>query len=390
MSTAPGCVQTYDPEVISPADEFPLHQSPRPIAEPATSDRNFYDRCYFNAHDATGEVFLVTGLGVYPNQGVIDAYATVAHAGEQATVRMSDALGSDRLDQRVGPYSIEVIEPLHRVRVRCDADRLGSHPIGFDLEWTGSFPVVQEQPHVMRKGHRVILDACRFAQLGLWSGELRLSGERIAVEAERWMGNRDRSWGIRPVGPADPSDRGDAEMPPDWGMWWVYCPLRFDDVAVIVILQEDGNGFRTLNDALLVHTDGTTEQLGWPRVMVDYVPGSRTVASARIAADGPQGVTTIDVTSVGSVALNAGPGYGGDPQWTHGLWKGRHWLDSSTVRMDDPTVAAMLPFATVDHVVEATLVSPDGTVRRGAGMFEHMSIGAHRPSGFDDLSAVGS
>ena len=46
----------------------------------ATSDRNFYDRCYFNAHDRTGDIFLVTGLGVYPNLGVIDAYATRAHA----------------------------------------------------------------------------------------------------------------------------------------------------------------------------------------------------------------------------------------------------------------------------------------------------------------------
>ena len=51
-----------------------------------TSDRNFYDRCYFNAHDRTGNVFLITGLGVYPNLGVTDAYATVRIGDRQWAV----------------------------------------------------------------------------------------------------------------------------------------------------------------------------------------------------------------------------------------------------------------------------------------------------------------
>lgn len=33
--------------MISPLDEYPLHQIPQPIAWPGTSDRNFYDRSYF-------------------------------------------------------------------------------------------------------------------------------------------------------------------------------------------------------------------------------------------------------------------------------------------------------------------------------------------------------
>ena len=43
----------------------------------ASSDRNAYDRYYFNATDRTGEVFLITGFGVYPNLGVVDAFATL-------------------------------------------------------------------------------------------------------------------------------------------------------------------------------------------------------------------------------------------------------------------------------------------------------------------------
>src|SRR5215218_7062254 len=122
-----------------PLDEYPLHQAPLSMAYPTTSDRNFYDRCYFNAHDRTGNLFLITGLGVYPNLGVIDAYATLRTGDEQVAVRMSDALGTDRLDQKVGPYRIEVVEPLEKIRIICDAAEQG---LGFDLTWDGSFPAV--------------------------------------------------------------------------------------------------------------------------------------------------------------------------------------------------------------------------------------------------------
>ena len=56
--------------MVSPLDEYPIHQVPLPVTWAGTSDRNFYDRCYFNAHDRTGDVFLVTGVGDYPNLGV--------------------------------------------------------------------------------------------------------------------------------------------------------------------------------------------------------------------------------------------------------------------------------------------------------------------------------
>jgi hypothetical protein len=68
-----------------------------------TSDRNVYDRCIFQGHDRTGEVMFITGLGVYPNLGVIDAYATLRQGRKQVAVRASDALADDDgLAQTVG------------------------------------------------------------------------------------------------------------------------------------------------------------------------------------------------------------------------------------------------------------------------------------------------
>src|SRR5579884_702144 len=143
-----GSVTSPDPSVgfvPHPLDEYPIHQAPLSMRYVTSSDRNFYDRCYFNAHDRTGDIFLVTGLGVYPNLGVTAAYVTVKRGGRQWTVRCSDALG-DRLQQRVGPYRIDVLEPLERIRIVCDA---AEHGIAMNLEWQGSFPAVDEPRHLV-------------------------------------------------------------------------------------------------------------------------------------------------------------------------------------------------------------------------------------------------
>ena len=120
-----------------PLDEYPIHQAPLSLRYVASSDRNFYDRSYFNAHDRTGDLFFVTGLGVYPNLGVIDAYATVRRGDRQWTIRCSDALGDERLAPSVGPYRVEVVEPLQRIRLVCDGD---DHGLGFDLHVGGLVP----------------------------------------------------------------------------------------------------------------------------------------------------------------------------------------------------------------------------------------------------------
>lgn len=360
-------------------DEYPIHQTPLSMRYVGSSDRNFYDRCYFNAHDRTGDVFLITGLGVYPNLGVIDAFAAVRLGERQHVVRFSDALDSRSLDARVGPYRVEVIEPLERVRLLCEADE---HGIGFDITWHGSFPPVMEQHHELRAGPRAILDASRFAQVGVWSGVLSVGGTEIAIDQNRWVGTRDRSWGIRPVGEAEPAGRQGDE--PREGFWWLYVPLRFDDFATVVILQEEPDGFRSLNDATLVRPDGAVEQLGWPEVELFYTPGTRIPERARIQLTrrGGKGME-IEVSSLGYIALHVGCGYGGDPEWTHGQWRGRGFAEGAVYDLRDPAIAARIPFGVIDHVGRAMC---DGA--EGWGLFEHASVGRHDPTGFADYASV--
>ena len=77
---------------ISSWDDFPVHQTSEYVRHPATSDRNFYDRYYFNLHASSDEVMTIFGLGQYPNLGVTDAFIAVATADRHRVVRASRPL----------------------------------------------------------------------------------------------------------------------------------------------------------------------------------------------------------------------------------------------------------------------------------------------------------
>jgi len=368
--------------VIGPVDEYPVHQLPQPIAWPGSSNRNFYDRSYFNAHDRTGDIFLITGIGYYPNLGVKDAFVLVRRGQTQTAVHLSDAIDADRLHQNVNGYRVDVVDPLKTLRIVLPE----TEGVAVDLTWEALFPVVQEQRHVLRSGARVTLDAQRFAQLGSWSGQIVVDGEEIVVDPAVWIGTRDRSWGIRPVGEAEPMGR--PADPPFEGMWWLYIPMAFDDFAIVLIIQEEPNGFRTLNDCTRVWPDGRIEQLGWPRVKIHYRSGTRIPTGATIeTTDAAGNPLRFEVESKLGVPIHVGGGYGGDSDWLHGVWKGEKFTERLTYDMTDPAIVGRSAFGVIDHVGRAVCLD-GGTTVEGWGLFEHGALGRHDPSGFADWLTV--
>ena len=135
-------------------DDYPVHQSANWIAHPVTSDRNFYDRYYFNAFATEGRFMAGFGLGQYPNLGTTDAFITVRVGEKQYVVRSSKPL-VDRADISVGPIRIEVLEPLKRLRVIVEPTE---HTVAMDLVWEGFGPAIPEPNQFIRQGARVLFD----------------------------------------------------------------------------------------------------------------------------------------------------------------------------------------------------------------------------------------
>ena len=187
---------------LSPLDDLLAHQTPETFDHVYTGDRNFYDRYYFNIHGCDDELFIVTGMGQYPNLDVIDAFVTVSYRDTHYCVRASRELGVDRLDTSVGPFKIEVLEGLRKLRLSCAPNE---HGVDFDLVFDGFVPALEEPVTYRRSGNRLMEHTQRFAQVGNYTGHINVDGKHFDVTPDRWMGARDHSWGIRPnVGEMEP------------------------------------------------------------------------------------------------------------------------------------------------------------------------------------------
>ncbi|MFA3836657.1 hypothetical protein [Streptomyces aureus] len=363
-------------------DEYPVHQVPLSMKHVATGDRNAYDRCIFHLVDPTGEFLLILGLGVYPNLGVIDAYATLRVGDTLHAVRASDALRDDtRMELAVGPLRIQVERPLKDFVLTCEADPDDPGGFSYEINWSAAFPALWEPHHTQRRGGRLTLEGRRFVQAGRCDGRLRIGGREVSLDG--WTGTRDRSWGVRPV----PGEEGGrlAEENRTEGFHWIWSPVRFDDRFLMVIVQEDADGYRTLNDATLVRDGHPDLQLGWPQADITYRTGTRHPESAVVHLTDPLSRKPLElgVEILASSPLAVGAGYPPADDWQHGTWRGRDWTDRRSYDLSDPAAHPLAAYGVIDHAARFTL---DGQV--GHGIFEHGSFGRHDPSGFTGYDSV--
>ena len=50
--------------MVGPLDEYPLHQTSRPVRDPGT-ERNLYDRFFFNGYAHDGSVYFAVAFGIH-------------------------------------------------------------------------------------------------------------------------------------------------------------------------------------------------------------------------------------------------------------------------------------------------------------------------------------
>jgi hypothetical protein len=363
---------------LSPLDDYPVHQIAQPIRYLATSDRNFYDRYYFNCHAGTDELMLIIGLGQYPNLGVTDAFALARHGDTHRVVRASRELGADRMDTSVGPFRVEVIEGLQRLRVLLEPNE---HGLEFDLTWEGVIPAQAEPRHYMRMQDRVIFDSFRLAQTGRWTGHVRSGEQEFTITPDRWRGSRDRSWGTRPVGESEPPGIQAKNRPQ---FYWMYAPMQFDEFSILTIVQEGAAGGRILEEAVRVWPAAAgrpPQPLGRPEYRPQYVPGTREVQTATVTFSPPDGEPLqVTIRPVHPVWLMVGTGYGLEPDWKHGMYQGPDLVVQGVCYdLRKPEDKARM-WGMVDSVALFEC-SENGTTFAGSGLFEYWAFGDHAPSG---------
>lgn len=327
--------KSTDPSVIiCGADEFQIHQTAQPVRHVGTSDRNFYERYHMTGQGWNDLVYFNAGFGQYPNLAVQDAFFNVVAGDDHHVLRASHLL-ADRMHIGAGPLRIEIVEPLKRFRLIVEENASG---IAADLVYDATVPVYVEPRHVHISHGRTLMDYQRYDQVGTWTGHIDLPGRRIEVSPERgWNAYRNHSWGVRPVGEAEPSGvRGDHSVIsqfPQLGMW-NYATMQFDDFAILYLLNENDSGARPIEGAVRIWKDAERllDQLGRAEADHRFVPGTRNIAGATIRfPDAPGGPITVEIEPLMRCYITVGTGYGTghgiQDHWRHGKYMGASWFD---------------------------------------------------------------
>jgi hypothetical protein len=369
---------------ISPMDDTLSHQTTETFDHVFTSDRNFYDRHYFNLHPKGSEFFLVAGMGQYPNLGTTDAFVCVSIAETQYVVRASRELGSDRMNTKVGPFGVEIIESLKKMRVWCDDSE---HDVCFDLVFEGSSPVAEEPRTVIRRHGAIEMDTSRYTQAGTWSGQLTIAGKSIEISNQNHLGVRDHSWGVRQIGePAAPGIKI-KDYTEGYGFFHTWVPMQFDDYLLKFFVEENMQGERLVEESVRVNSferGGTIEQMGRPEHKFTFKSGTRELSEAVLAFTDPEGrALSVQATPLRTVYLAGGTGYIASADWAHGMYQGSLKIEGLSFDVGDPAVRAELA-PLYETLCKFELSTGEVTY----GMLENLIIGLCPNYGFDSWEAV--
>jgi hypothetical protein len=362
--------------MLTKGDDYPLHQTAEPIAYAGT-DRNFYDRYFFSGYAPTGDRLFALAFGVYPHLNIADASFCVVRDGVETALHASRWLGMERMDLHVGPIRIEVVEPLQKLKIVVDApDQRLRAEIVFEAR---HFP--EEEPRFTRRiGPRTFMDYTRLTQNGRYDGWIELDGAREAVSG--FVGTRDRSWGIRPVGARDSQDTVPPALPQ---FFWLWTPCNFEDGSLFFHTNDDAAG-EPWNRRAVWAPDGAGEagqhHFAKSNCEIEWVSGTRNARSGLLRLWDDSGETQVSFTPLYNFRM-LGLGYG-HPKWGHGVAHGELAVEREDIVLAD--VDPKLPqHLHVQALSEVTMRSPDGRERTGRGLLEQLALGPHGPSGFKSI-----
>lgn len=351
---------------LSRGDDYPIHQTPDPVAFSGT-DRNFYDRYFFNGYAPDGSSFFAAAYGVFPHLDVVDAHFCVVRGGVQHCLHASGRLGMERMALACGPIRIEIIEPLQKLRVIVDGEGIAA-----DITFTGrAFPIAEPR-FTWRIGPRTVMDYTRMTQNGHYEGWIAVDAVRETL-APGSMGTRDRSWGVRPIGAADPQFANSVPQ-----FFWQWTPINLPQRSVFFHLNAHADGTAWNTRAVVVPDDSGADAFAEthdPRLMTQLAPGTRWPADSELAIGGER----FRIEPLARFQMR-GLGYT-SPRWGHGLDHGLLEVEREEIDL------ARIDPARPDHLhvqMLCRVTGPDGET--GMGVFEQLAIGDYAPLGLTGLT----
>jgi hypothetical protein len=366
---------------LVPADELFVHQTTDTFATVGQSERSWTEKLWHSAFAPDGSLQVGLGMGIYPNRGVIDAYAGVSRGVEQWSVRAAGALDLASTTS-VGPITYEVLEPLKTSRFALAPNDV--MPVSFDLVMRGEVPPGLEDRELSRSadGRRVDSDIMRFHHTGsVVEGWVDVDGVR--TEMDGWVAARDRSWGVRYMIGDPPRDlprasrgSGGAAL----AVWSCILMTRPDGSRYALHIyyrsEVSATGMKVGTQGAVEQPDGTREHVAAMHPTLSFDPVNRRFRGGQLAwtmADGTARPLTL--TTVGETGFHLGAGlyFGYKGQW-HGQWHGPEHVEGEHI-----ADCSSLDEAKQLHQIRDCIIRVEDPVGGGVGtgQAQTMVFGAH-------------
>ena len=228
-------------------DERFAHQIPEPFPNVLHFHQDWRESLFFIMHkrEKPGDVLILT-LAHFPSRQEMDSLQLGRVGDSPIMARHLRKVDGDQDDFRVGPITIDVVEPLKKIRlVAAPSDQT---PVSFDITFTARTAPYQLRRGTMKAKYEVIWDQSHMFQSGIYNGSYTHNGKTNQID--NWWGQRDHSWGVR----------SHARCP-----LWMWMPIQLEEGMLSVWHWEYPNGARVYTDGCFAPSDGSE-----PTPVIDF------------------------------------------------------------------------------------------------------------------------
>ena len=220
-------------------DERFAHQIPEPFPNVLHFHPDWRESLFFIMHEREkpGDVLILT-LAHFPSREEMDSLQLGRVGDSPIMARHVRKVDGDQDDFRVGPITIDVVEPLKKIRLVAAASE--ATPVSFDVTFTARTAPYQLRRGTMKAKHEIIWDQSHMFQSGIYNGSYTHNGKTTQID--NWWGQRDHSWGVR----------SHARCP-----LWMWMPIQLEEGMLSVWHWEYPNGARVYTDGCFAPADGS-------------------------------------------------------------------------------------------------------------------------------------